>query len=199
MLGQGVLCPDKLKSQSVTKLQEPNIVVTFFGTCNFRLITYSEFSDTKGNPVVPVLAAARMVRARAQVKQNVAFLASNPVMIFIFFGLSLIENSCLRDLLCISDILRLCQHVHARRHEDVSSPFASILQALAKAVPISSSIAGWHIRQRSRSFSWYNEMTLVLLRPSFRRLLERKGLRLHLWGFSSIKISHPTVLVMFLP
>ena len=114
MLGQGVLCPDKLKSQSVTKLQEPIIVVTFFGTSSFRLITYSEFSDTKGNPVVPVLAAARMVRARAQVKQNVAFLASNPVMIFIFFGLSLIEHSCLRDLLCISDILRLCQHVHAR-------------------------------------------------------------------------------------
>ena len=46
MLGQGVLCPDKLKSQCVIKLQERIIVVTFFGTSNFRLTTYSQFSDT---------------------------------------------------------------------------------------------------------------------------------------------------------
>lgn len=40
---------------------------------------------------------------------------------------------------------------------------------------------------------------LLLLQPLLRRLLERKGLRLHLWGFSSIKISHPTGFIMFSP
>lgn len=82
------------------------------------------------------------------------------------------HSQTLRGLLyCISDLLQLCQHVMQDTlilyqlvvlwHEDVSNPFASILQALAKAVPLSSAIAGWHVRQQLRYFGWYNEMTFV--------------------------------------
>lgn len=73
------------------------------------------------------------------------------------------HSQTLRGLLyCISDLLQLCQHVMQDTliqyqlvvlwHEDVSNPFASILQALAKAVPLSSAIAGWHVRQQLRYF-----------------------------------------------